>query len=162
MRKLPAALFVIDSKKEEIAIKEAAKLKIPIVAVLDTNCDPDLVDYPLPGNDDAIRAVKLFCESAADSIKEGRDQFKQLIAEEEARAAAEEAAALAEKEAAAEAARKVAAGEPPLPVAASTEVVEDAPEEKLAARFANEEVVVDKVEKIKPKKAPRKEGGRTK
>lgn len=73
MRKLPDALFVIDPSKEEIAVREANKLKIPVVAVVDTNCDPDLVDYKIPGNDDAIRAIRLFCASMADAIIEGRD-----------------------------------------------------------------------------------------
>jgi len=72
MRKLPDALFVIDPSKEEIAVREANKLKIPVVAVVDTNCDPDLVDYKIPGNDDAIRAIRLFCAAMADAIIEGR------------------------------------------------------------------------------------------
>jgi len=60
MRKLPEAVFVIDSNNEEIAVREARKLGIPVVALIDTNCNPDVIDYPIPGNDDAIRAVKLF------------------------------------------------------------------------------------------------------
>ena len=68
MRKLPDAVFVIDPKREEIAVKEANKLGIPVIAVVDTNCDPELVDYKIPGNDDAIRAVRLFCSSIADAI----------------------------------------------------------------------------------------------
>ena len=76
MRKLPGALFVIDSKKEEIAIREAAKLGIPIVAVLDTNSDPDMANYPVPGNDDAIRAIRLFCDVVADTILQGRQEFE--------------------------------------------------------------------------------------
>lgn len=83
MKRIPGALFVIDSKKEEIAIKEAVKLSIPVVAVLDTNSDPDLVTFPIPGNDDAIRAVKLFCELVAKSVASGRAQF-QGVAEPEA------------------------------------------------------------------------------
>ncbi len=74
MVELPKALFVIDSVHEEIAIKEARKLGIPIVAVVDTNGDPDLVDYPIAGNDDAIRAIKLFCSKAADAILEGKEE----------------------------------------------------------------------------------------
>ena len=72
MRKLPDALFVIDPKKEEIAVKEANKLGIPVVAVVDTNCDPDVIDYKIPGNDDAIRAIRLFCAAIADAVLEGR------------------------------------------------------------------------------------------
>jgi len=75
MRKLPDALFVIDPKKEEIAVKEANKLRIPVVAVVDTNCDPDVVDYRIPGNDDAIRAIRLFCAAMADAALEGRSQL---------------------------------------------------------------------------------------
>ena len=71
MRKLPDALFVIDPKKEEIAVKEANKLGIPVVAVVDTNCDPDLIDYKIPGNDDAIRAIRLFCAAIADAVHRG-------------------------------------------------------------------------------------------
>jgi small subunit ribosomal protein S2 len=71
MDELPDALFVIDPKKEHIAVKEAHSLKIPIVAVVDTNCDPELVDYVIPGNDDAIRAIRLFTSKVADSILEG-------------------------------------------------------------------------------------------
>ncbi|GBD24995.1 30S ribosomal protein S2 [bacterium HR30] len=81
MRKLPDALFVIDPKKEEIAVREANKLRIPVVAVIDTNCDPDLVDYKIPGNDDAIRAIRLFCAAIADAVIEGKQ-----IREEQAKA----------------------------------------------------------------------------
>src|SRR5262244_3782179 len=73
LRKLPDALFVIDPKKEEIAVKEANKLSIPVVAVVDTNCDPDLIDYKIPGNDDAIRAIRLFCAAIAEAIIEGKE-----------------------------------------------------------------------------------------
>src|SRR5437588_8423072 len=72
MRKLPDALFVIDTKKEEIAVAEANRLGIPVVAVVDTNCDPDLISYRIPGNDDAIRAIKLFSAAMADAIIEGK------------------------------------------------------------------------------------------
>ncbi len=68
---LPALVFVIDTKKEKIAVLEANKLKIPIVGIVDTNCDPDFIDYPIPGNDDAIRAIRLFCRLVSDSVVEG-------------------------------------------------------------------------------------------
>ena len=71
MNKLPGALFVVDPRKEKIAVAEARKLNIPIVAIVDTNCDPDEVDYVIPGNDDAIRAVKLLTQAMADAIMEG-------------------------------------------------------------------------------------------
>lgn len=72
MDKLPGALFIVDPRKERIAVAEARKLNIPIVAIIDTNCDPDEIDYPIPGNDDAIRAVKLLTGRMADAVLEGR------------------------------------------------------------------------------------------
>ena len=79
MEKLPAALFVVDTRKEHIAIAEARKLNIPIVAIVDTNCDPDEIDYIIPGNDDAIRAVKLICGAMADAVLSARqgEQFNE-------------------------------------------------------------------------------------
>jgi small subunit ribosomal protein S2 len=77
MRKLPDLLFVIDPSKEEIAVKEANKLGIPVVAVVDTNCDPDLIDYKIPGNDDAIRAIRLFCAAVAEAVIEGRNVYEE-------------------------------------------------------------------------------------
>ena len=74
MPRLPDALFIVDPRKERIAVLEARKLKIPIIAVIDTNCDPDEIDYPIPGNDDAIRAVKLMAGKIADAIVEGRTE----------------------------------------------------------------------------------------
>ena len=71
---LPDVLFVIDSNKEAIAVKEARRLGIPVVAIVDTNCDPDEVDYPIPGNDDAIRAIRLITARLADAVMEGRGQ----------------------------------------------------------------------------------------
>ena len=86
MERLPAAIFVVDPRKEKIAIAEARNLGIPIIAIVDTNCDPDEVDYVIPGNDDAIRAVKLITSRIADAVLEGR-QGEQLtdvdVAEEE-------------------------------------------------------------------------------
>ena len=87
MRKLPDALFVIDPKKEEIAVKEANKLRIPVVAVVDTNCDPDVVDYKIPGNDDAIRAIRLFCAAMADAVLEGRATLEERAKGEDSGAA---------------------------------------------------------------------------
>ncbi|NTW04686.1 MAG: 30S ribosomal protein S2 [Peptococcaceae bacterium] len=80
MRRLPGALFIIDPRKERIAVAEARKLRIPIVAIVDTNCDPDEIDYIIPGNDDAIRAVKLLTAKMADAILEGKqgEQMEQV------------------------------------------------------------------------------------
>jgi len=74
MAKLPGAIFIIDPKKEAIAVQEARRLGIPVVAVVDTNCDPDGIDYIIPGNDDAIRAIRLFASSMADACAEGETQ----------------------------------------------------------------------------------------
>ena len=92
MKKMPGALFVIDPKKERIAILEAKKLGIPIVAVVDTNCDPEEVDYPIPGNDDAIRAVALISRVLANAVLEGKqgEQFSIEDEEEPAHHEAEE------------------------------------------------------------------------
>jgi len=74
MTELPGVLFVIDAAKEQIAISEAQKLKIPIVAIVDTNGNPENIDYPIPGNDDAVRAIELFASKIADAIIEGKKQ----------------------------------------------------------------------------------------
>ncbi len=91
MKKAPDVMFVVDPKKEKIAISEAHALGIPVVAIVDTNCDPDEVDYPIPGNDDAIRAVKLIAETVANAILEGKqgEQFEAEAETEEAPADAE-------------------------------------------------------------------------
>lgn len=94
MDRLPKALFIVDPRKERIAVAEARKLHIPIVAIVDTNCDPDEIDYVIPGNDDAIRAVRLISSTMADAIMEGRqgEQMEEEVAEvavENAEAAAE-------------------------------------------------------------------------
>ncbi|MCI6950910.1 MAG: 30S ribosomal protein S2 [Christensenellales bacterium] len=91
MKKLPGALFIVDPRKEHIAVAEARTLHIPIVAIIDTNCDPDEVDYPIPGNDDAIRAVKLITAKMADAVLEGK-QGEQMNDEAEAAETAAEAA----------------------------------------------------------------------
>jgi small subunit ribosomal protein S2 len=80
MKKLPDAIFIIDPRKERIAVAEARKLNIPIISIVDTNCDPDEVDYVIPGNDDAIRAVRLFTAKVADAIIEGRQGEQQSSA----------------------------------------------------------------------------------
>ena len=83
MDKLPGALFIVDPRKERIAVAEAHKLHIPIVAIIDTNCDPDEIDYPIPGNDDAIRAVRLLTGKIADAIIEGRQgEAAEAVAED--------------------------------------------------------------------------------
>jgi small subunit ribosomal protein S2 len=128
MTSLPDAVFILDTKKEHIAVTEANKLGIPIVAVVDTNCDPDLVQYVIPGNDDAIRSGTLLCRIVSDAVNEGRQLAAKRSGDgegvaamrspdDEARVAAEQAAA--REAAAAEAARRetrlAAAQEPAVP-----------------------------------------------
>ncbi len=91
MKSIPAAMFIVDPKKEKNAVAEAKKLGIPVVAIVDTNCDPDEVDYVIPGNDDAIRGIKLILSVMANAVLEGR-QGEQLEAADGAEEAAEEAA----------------------------------------------------------------------
>jgi small subunit ribosomal protein S2 len=95
MRGLPDAMFIVDLKQERIALLEARRLKIPVVAIVDTNCDPGEVDYPIPGNDDAIRAIRLITSKMADAVMEGRAEHESRQAEEQA---AEAAAATAREE----------------------------------------------------------------
>ena len=94
MKKQPAAMFIVDPRKERIAVAEAKKLGIPIIAIVDTNCDPDEIDHVIPGNDDAIRAVKLIAGAMANAVIEGRDGEDAVapIAEAEEAPAEEEAA----------------------------------------------------------------------
>ncbi|MBN2171400.1 MAG: 30S ribosomal protein S2 [Candidatus Krumholzibacteriota bacterium] len=112
MDKQPGLIFVVDTKQSDIAIKEANKLKVPVIAIVDTNCDPDPVDYPIPGNDDAIRSIRLFSHMVADAILEGQAAMKDKAATERAKAEKAEAEAAAERPAARAAGRKPAAAAP--------------------------------------------------
>jgi small subunit ribosomal protein S2 len=94
MARLPDALFVVDTRKEKIAVDEARKLKIPVVGVVDTNCDPEEVDFAIPGNDDALRAIRLFAARVADAVLDGRGERESAIADQ---AAADAEAAAAEE-----------------------------------------------------------------
>ncbi|HDQ03526.1 MAG TPA: 30S ribosomal protein S2 [Deltaproteobacteria bacterium] len=82
MKSIPAAVFVVDPNREHIAVREAKKLKVPIVAIVDTNCDPEDIDYVIPGNDDAIRAIKLFASKFSDAVLEGKEQFEARLSAE--------------------------------------------------------------------------------
>jgi len=136
MEKLPQAVFILDTKKEHIAVTEARKIGIPIVAVVDTNCDPDLVDFAIPGNDDAIRAGELMSRVISDAVREGRfirskrvtDDAPQRNALEEADIAEQQAKARAEAAAEA-AAREARLAEAPAeaPAAESAEAPAEAP-----------------------------------
>jgi len=102
MRKLPDALFVIDTLKEDIAVREANKLRIPVIAVVDTNCDPDMITHKIPGNDDAIRAIRLFCAAIADAALEGKALQEERAKAEGVESSAGESAAASANVAAAE------------------------------------------------------------
>ena len=90
MKKMPGAVFIVDAKKEEIAVREARKLSIPIVAIVDTNADPDLIDYPIPANDDAMRSIRFITDLLTDSIIEGKKLFGQSEVDKKAVEAKEE------------------------------------------------------------------------
>ena len=126
MEKLPGLLFVVDPKKEAIAVSEARKLNIPIAAIVDSNCDPDLIDHIIPGNDDAIRAIKLFCTKVADACIEGKGSYE------------EELLKSSEEEAAKE------------PVAEEKPAVKAAPAVETTEKKAKPEVVIIKKEKAAP------------
>ena len=98
MKKLPDMMFVVDAVKEHTAVLEARRLGIPVIAPLDTNCDPDLITYPIPGNDDAIRSIQLFCREMTAAINEGK-ALRDAPAEEEVAEEAEATEAAATEEA---------------------------------------------------------------
>ena len=133
MEQLPDALFVVDPKKEAIAVAEANKLGIPVIAIVDTNCDPEQIDYIIPGNDDAIRTIRLFSQRIADAYSEGAGislkTMTEAAAEEETPAAEDSAAAepAAAEESAAAATVEAEAATPEV-AAATAEVAETAPE----------------------------------
>jgi len=117
MKTLPSAVYIVDTRKEHIAIAEARKLGVPIVAIIDTNCDPDEADYPIPGNDDAIRAVRLITNRVANAAQEGfEERRKAEIVEEE--------------ETAAEAAEEAVEPAPMAPLPGEEEVVDEPAEEE--------------------------------
>ena len=129
IRKLPDAMFVIDPGQESIAVREARKLGIKVIAIIDTDCDPDLVDYKIPGNDDAIRAIRLFCSLMAEAVNEGKALCDQ--AKMEAEAAAEAEAEQSEPGAEAESSEGASTGDEP--VAAEPAAAEPAAGEPAAA-----------------------------
>jgi small subunit ribosomal protein S2 len=98
MDSLPGALFIIDVNREAIAVAEARRLNIPVIALVDTNCDPDNIDYPIPGNDDAIRAIRLVVKAIADTVQQASNDYAKIAAEEARKRAEEEAAAKARAE----------------------------------------------------------------
>ena len=147
LRRMPGAMFVVDCKKEKIALQEAQKLGIPIVAVVDTNCDPDGIDFVIPGNDDAIRAIRLFSHTIANAVMEGRTIYEAGLKakQEDAPAKASKAKSPAKKSGAktdqtevtpatAEAPAEAKAPEEVAPAAATPEVAEEPPVAAVASK----------------------------
>jgi small subunit ribosomal protein S2 len=126
MQKVPSAVWIIDTKKEHIAVGEARKLRIPVIAILDTNCDPDEVDYKIPGNDDAIRSVALLTRVVADAVAEG------LVARSGQQAAATEGADVAVGEPLAEWEKDILVGDKDAPAAAEAPAAETPAETETA------------------------------
>lgn len=161
MNGLPDFLFVIDVRKEDIAVKEANRLGIPVVAVVDTNCSPEGIDYVIPGNDDALRAIRLFTSRIADSILEGQNVATEGMADEQmaaaeeadkAEATAEVTETKAEEAAPAKEVAEVKTEEAPTAEVEETKAEETVKEEKVVEAEASEEakeVVEEKVEEKK-------------
>jgi small subunit ribosomal protein S2 len=153
MKRIPAAMFIVDPKKERIAVAEAKKLGMPIVAIVDTNCDPDEIDYVIPGNDDAIRAVKLIAGAMADAIIEGR-QGEQLTEATEAEVATEMVEAPVEEAPKKKTTKKAADKKEE----ATEAPAEEAPKKKTTRKTAakKDEASVAEATEEAPKKATRK------
>jgi len=154
MDKLPQAVFILDTKKEHIAVTEARKVGIPIVAVVDTNCDPDLIDYAIPGNDDAIRAGELMSRVISDAVREGRFIRSKRVTDDAPRRNALEEADIAEQQAKAraEAAAEAAAREARVVADKSTDGAAEAPAavEEVAAVEADAPAAVEEVAATTP------------
>ncbi len=166
MTALPQAIFIVDPKKEDIALKEAARLGIAVLALIDTNTNPDLVTYVIPGNDDAIRSITLICEIVSSAILEGRERYLSYKAQEEARVAAEvlEKERLAHEAELALQKQQEAEKEKELKEAEAGQVEEEAPTEKAADII--EEQVIEKfspgTQKIRPPKPKVRKGTKIK
>jgi small subunit ribosomal protein S2 len=133
LERLPDAVFVIDTKKEHIAVTEARKLNIPVIAIVDTNCDPDEVDYVIPGNDDAIRAVSLVTRVIADALGEGYGMAKDEVVERASGRGARPAAAGPRPQAAPAAVDETPSAEEAAEIAATTVFEPDVPEAEIVA-----------------------------
>ncbi|WP_243638160.1 30S ribosomal protein S2 [Rubrobacter taiwanensis] len=137
MERLPAALFVVDPRREELIVREANRLKIPVVAITDTNCDPDVIDYVIPGNDDAIRSINLITRLIADAILEGRGGTGGESSDRPLPPVVEEAQVGEEIVSVAAQRRETGAG--PAPEAAGEAMGEEQPEAEEASAFAAQE-----------------------
>lgn len=160
MEKLPGALFVVDVNREHIAVAEAKRLGIPVIALLDTNCDPDDIDYPIPGNDDAIRAIRLVSKVLGDTILQASNEYAKKVAEDNRRKAAKEAEAKAKAKAEREARRvkEEAARKERAEASAKLKAAKEAEAKKAAVAKAKEEAEAPKAEEApKPEKAAKAE-----
>jgi len=148
MEGLPDALFVVDPKREHIAVAEANKLGIPVIAIVDTNCDPEEVDFVIPGNDDAIRTIRLFARALADAYLEGAKGLAEAIEQAEKDAAEDAGEAPAPLEVAAEPERPepVAAAEPEAELAAEPETEQPEPEQLEAEQLEAEQLEEEQLE----------------
>jgi len=153
MASLPGAVVIIDVNREAIAVNEANRLDIPVVAMLDTNCDPDPIDYPIPGNDDAMRAIRLVCTTLGNSIREASVEYARIAAELNAKKEAEEEA---KKKAAAEAAAKAEAAEKAKADAKTAAKAEKKPEKKTEKKAEKKPVKKAETKKAEPKKTEAK------
>ncbi len=161
MTKLPGIMFVIDSTKEDIAILEAQRLKIPVVSIVDTNGDPDGIDYPIPGNDDALRAIELFTLKISDAILQGKKkklekELQQAKTDEEPASESEEQAVIKEEQPALE--EPVIASEE-TPKETPKEEPEEKPEEAPSEQAAPQEAPAEKKEEESPKESEKTEEG---
>jgi len=147
MNGLPSAMIVVDPRKEKTAVKEARKVGIPVVAILDTDCDPDLIDIRVPGNDDALRSIQVLLGVLTEAIKNGRQAHSQFLAEEEKRRAEDDARAEADKKKRLEQQKQQAAERAEL-----EKVIKKAREER-ARRLADEEAVKAREADAKPEQS---------
>jgi small subunit ribosomal protein S2 len=155
MNQLPGAMVIVDINREAIAVAEARRLNIPVVALVDSNCDPDLVDYPIPGNDDAIRSIRVVTKALGDVIQQGCNEYAKVAAEEARRKAAEEAEAQSKREAAereAKKAREEAIAKTKLAKAVEAAKKEEAPK---AAEAAKKEEAPKAAAAAKKEEAPK-------
>ncbi len=159
MEKLPGALFVVDVNREHIAVAEAKRLGIPVIALLDTNCNPDGIDYPVPGNDDAIRAIRLVSKVLGDTILQASNEYAKKVAEDNRRKAAAEAEAKAKAKAEREARRvkEEAARKARAEASAKLKAAKDAEAKKAAAAKAKEPKEEAPKEKATKEAAPKEE-----
>lgn len=157
MARLPQAVFIVDPGKESISLKEASKLGIVVVALIDTNTDPDLVDYVVPGNDDAIRSITLICDLVAQAVAEGHERFLTLKAQEEARLAAEAEAREKERLAREEEVARQAKEKADAEKAAKEEAEHpEAGEEESAPVTGEEDPLVEKFGEVEKSRTPSK------